>query len=165
MRYIFFITCLLFTLSYADGVKKIELIVKDIAKLRSDYNTQTLVLKTYKLKIQTLKTQNKQLKQKIHLLENKKKCKKYVRVNPFPDLKMKHTYRYIKALSFRLKRDANIYSTIRGIKLFKWEKGTSFTSNVRSDGWIKITGYFVNKIWKKSQKDLWVDMKDTIVRK
>jgi len=42
--------------------------------------------------------------------------------------------------------------------LEQWEKHTSFTSNVKSKNRIKITGYFVNKKWRKASKEMWVDL-------
>jgi hypothetical protein len=32
------------------------------------------------------------------------------------------------------------------------------------DGWIKISGYFVKRKWKKAQKEMWVKSAQTIKR-
>jgi len=62
----------------------------------------------------------------------------------------------VKASTFRLKSDANIYDSIDGNIINKWEKNRSFTSNIQTKSWIKITGYFIDKKWHSVDKNLWV---------
>jgi myosin heavy subunit len=61
-----------------------------------------------------------------------------------------------KASVYRIKNEASVYDAINGNVVAIWEKKTSFTSNVIQGEWIKITGYFVDKKWKRAQKELWV---------
>ena len=119
-------------------------------------------------KLQTLlKNREKEVKKEIVV---KEKIKKIVLQsacqdeNPFPKLKLKkpkkqNKLHYFKASAFRLKESANIYAGMDTMKVLqKWEKHTSFTSNVQSEKRIKITGYFVNKKWTKATHEMWVDL-------
>jgi len=69
-----------------------------------------------------------------------------------------------KASSYRMKNEAAVYAVIDGKVVAIWEAKTSFTSNIMQGEWIKITGYFVNKKWKRVTNSLWVKRKDTIKR-
>ena len=94
--------------------------------------------------------------------------------NSFPKLVMKEGFEEIpsaledtylfEASAFRVKDDAAIYDNINGNQIAVWEKNTSFTSNERSDEWVKITGYFIDKKWLPSDKELWVKSQDVIQR-
>ncbi|MCK9474034.1 hypothetical protein [Sulfurimonas sp.] len=140
-----------------------------------------------------LKIENKRLIEKIDKLENiVKKQEKLLKTKEskeknhifyaqeceeksiFPKLIMKDEYQKksfdkdeiitFQASAFRLKTDSIIYDGINGNAIDKWERGTSFTSNTMSEGWVKISGYFVNRKWKKAQKELWVRSAQTIKR-
>ena len=82
--------------------------------------------------------------------------------NTFPKLQMKS--KFFKSGTFRLSKDANIYNEEDGEILYTWEEGTSFTSSKRTDKMIKVTGYFVDKIWRSSQKAMWVKSEDAFER-
>lgn len=92
----------------------------------------------------------------------------------FPKLMMKNEYQKksfdeneiitFEASAFRLKTDSIIYDAIDGKDIDMWESRTSFTSNTMSNGWIKISGYFVDRKWKKAQKEMWVKSVQTIKR-
>jgi len=81
--------------------------------------------------------------------------------NKFPLLQMKKqevstALVSTKAQTYRLNKNANIYNGIDGKVIDIWEERTSFTSNFKSGSWIKITGYFVEKVWQKSKQELWI---------
>ena len=88
--------------------------------------------------------------------------------NKFPNLQMKEEFETIsndnKAFAYRIKNNAKIYDAKDGIEIETWEKSTSFTSNVKTQKWVKITGYFVDKVWKPSQKELWIKSVDVLQR-
>ena len=103
-------------------------------------------------------------------------------VNPFPKLLMKERAAkaekqpvktveaeagdtlYFEASPFRLKADADIYDAPGGNIVAHWEERTSFTSNQKRNGWIRITGYFVEKKWRPSgEESLWVE--ETLARR
>jgi predicted RNase H-like nuclease (RuvC/YqgF family) len=142
---------------------------KEIRELEKEIENKNKLLKSKENEIISLKKNIKQIKEKnIYSLKNAKNdispkengvlnvCKDE---NRFPKLMMKeksnNIYR-IKPTTFRLKENSGIYSSMDGKKVYEWEKNTSFTSNIRSDEWIKITGYFVNRIWQHSSEELWV---------
>lgn len=101
--------------------------------------------------------------------------------NPFPKLMMKDAAPaaepspaavadeagesvYFKASPFRLNADADIYDAPGGEVVAHWEERTSFTSNEKRSGWVKITGYFVDKKWQPSgEESLWIE--ETLVYK
>ncbi len=131
-------------------------------------------------KLQTLlKNRKNRVKNKIVIKEEIKKIvlkSACTDENPFPKLKLKNSVavkelqhkeklQHFKASAFRLKKSADIYAGMTTMQLVsQWDKGTSFTSNVKSETRIKITGYFVNKVWKKATKEMWVKLSDVSQR-
>lgn len=111
-------------------------------------------------------------------------------VNPFPKLMMKsETLRqaenkkapaettqtvtvtsrdeliYFKPSAFRVTADTEIYDAPGGNVIDRWEAMTSFTSNRKRNGWIRITGYFIDKQWRPSnEKEMWVREAVTLKR-
>jgi len=170
MRFMIMIFLALFftvQLSAIEEIDRIDSIVSDIEKLRKEYKIKlaeereknsTLVNRIHELQVEITS-----LKIQIKKLKKAKKPKKKVHS------KRKHKKQslyHFKASAFHLSKNANIYadkSTNRVIE--KWEKGTSFTSNLKSDKRIKITGYFVNKVWKKADKNMWVNLIDVESKK
>ena len=69
-----------------------------------------------------------------------------------------------KASAFRLNKNALIYDKVNGKTLYGWEEGTSFTSSIKTQNWVKITGYFVDRVWMRSSKELWIKSEDVIKR-
>ncbi|MDF1877121.1 hypothetical protein JHD47_04765 [Sulfurimonas sp. SAG-AH-194-L11] len=141
-------------------------------------------VKLYKNQILSLKNEIKSLNNAIKLKEKEKIVEKVIKKivvvekclnkqtitedNKFPSLLMKEQYKTDApddiAYSYRVKRDAPIYDSIDGLEIDEWEKMTSFTSNERTKQWIKITGYFVNKVWRASVKDMWIKSSDALKR-
>lgn len=157
---------------------------KIILELRKELENKNKLLKNKEKEIVSLKndfSKNREIETvSLKSVKNETAPKKRVVVkvckdeNSFPKLMMKDStsnnsvkneniYK-IKPTTFRLKENSNIYNSIDGQKVDEWEKNSSFTSNIRSNGWIKITGYFVNRIWQKSSKELWVESKNVIQR-
>ena len=69
-----------------------------------------------------------------------------------------------KSHTYRMRVEAKIYNAINGDFIETWEEQTSFTSNLSKDGWIMITGYFINKKWVKAKAEIWVKAEDTLKR-
>ena len=69
-----------------------------------------------------------------------------------------------KASTYRLKKESVVYDAIDGSAVEVWEDKRSFTSNVTQGPWIKITGYFVKKKWKRASKELWIKAENTLKR-
>jgi hypothetical protein len=128
-----------------------------------------VLIKEYEEKIKSKDKKIKSLENKISKMLVSKNIKQEVCKddNPFPKLIMKETTEKeenFKASAFRLNIDSNIYDSINGKVVYKWESKTSFTSSVMTQKWIKITGYFTNKVWKKADEELWVKKTNTIKR-
>ena len=156
---------------YGDEIQRIDAIVSDIQQLRIDYNQSQNDLKSAQKRVKYLENKLKMATNTLKTKENesyKYKEKKInnlnIQRNKFPKLKMRTKLIFFKASAFRLKKDAFIYADLNNKKLYKWEKGTSFTSNQKVQDYIKITGYFKNKIWVHSTIPLWVKITDVIKR-
>ena len=159
-------------------IQRIDSMVHDIEQLRQNYEKRITELQEqnsiYEKKISSLENQidilknskksNKKI-EKIKVVVEKEVCKDE---NKFPNLKLKHQKEHLihfEASAFRFKDDAPIYADLNSnVIVDKWEKGTSFTSNLKSEKRIKITGYFVDKTWKKAEKNMWVDLDDVVKR-
>jgi hypothetical protein len=66
--------------------------------------------------------------------------------------------------AYRFASNAGVYNGINGTKIDMWEQGRSFTSGTSSSGWVKITGYFVNRVWQPAEEEMWVKESDVIRR-
>jgi septal ring factor EnvC (AmiA/AmiB activator) len=208
-----FIAMLLVSFVYSDEMARIESIVQDITKLRTQYEECKSTLKGMEtLKADVVKTDNckelkskyasldksclnsekllqkykkllkikdneiENLKKKLKLLSKKRVSAKQKSDNVFPKLMPKERNSQAKkevqeeeiivtkASTYRLKNDSSIYAFINNKVIDLWEKNTSFTSNKRSNNWIKITGYFVNQKWMKAKKDMWIKDSDVYKR-
>lgn len=210
MKFLFILLLSFLVLLNADEIQRIESIVNDISKLRSDYvkSQNSLVemkvrleeekketkilkenLKNYKNKILSLENEIRSLKKSLKTKEkNKIICKKtppkivkntiiikkylntqgFKEDNIFPNLLMKEQYKKNKTKSmahtYRVKLEAKIYDAVNGREIDTWEKSTSFTSNEQTSEWIKITGYFVDKLWRASEKEMWIKSCDALKR-
>jgi len=113
-----------------------------------------------KLKLKEKDKKNKKIKKQKKELPAKK-VKQVKKIVPEKTVKKKVLYSKediinIKPATFRLNYDSVILDDINGEKLSVWKKGKSFTSNIKTKSFIKITGYFKNKRWVKSEKDMWI---------
>lgn len=143
----------------------------------------------YQKKITSLENEIKKIRKSPKPKQNKQKtCKKQeikiikniIRIekplitqttqesNKFPNLLMKEEYKGSEfdthAYSYRVKKEAAIYDAMDGAKVDVWEEQTSFTSNVKTSKWIKITGYFVDKVWQPTTKEMWIKSSDALKR-
>jgi hypothetical protein len=157
-------------------VQKAEEMHQEIVKMQEYYET---MLVQEKRKNEALQKRLNMAMQALDGLKNRtKKKKKFEKPKPklfcedqnrFPSLKRKSASKksisFFKASVFRLKNSAKIYDDFENPNyIMQWEEGRSFTSNQKADGWIKITGYFVNKKWKAAHQELWVRSEDVIQR-
>jgi hypothetical protein len=89
-------------------------------------------------------------------------CAKKIDDNPFPklmlkeDTELKEEVQVTKASTFRINSDSSIYDSPNGKQISLWTQNTSFTSNMRTLNWVKITGFFVDKKWEKAKKNMWI---------
>lgn len=70
----------------------------------------------------------------------------------------------MEAATYRLTCESDIYDFVNGKVVDHWDAERSFTSNKGAKGWIKITGYFVDKKWQKAEKELWIKSSDILKR-
>ena len=67
---------------------------------------------------------------------------------------------------YRMASNASIYNAPNGRATDTWEAHRSFTGNSAANGWIHITGYFVNRVFQGvgEGENLWVKESDAIPR-
>jgi len=160
---------------------KIQELENRVKKFENTIENQENILKTKDNTIKNLKAKNSE---KVIIKENNSSslkkaiviCEPRKEENSFPKLLMKEQVSkdielkkevsqdveikektiFIKAGTYKLKEDSEIYSAINGEKISIWNKNKTFTSNIRSENWIKITGYFTDKQWKSSELEMWI---------
>ena len=74
------------------------------------------------------------------------------------------TLKRVAPSAYRMATIASIYNAPNGTKVDMWEAGRSFTSGTSSGGWVKITGYFVNRVWQSADEEYWVKESDVVKR-
>ena len=167
---------------YKDKIAKLEKLVKNQEKLLKSKEYKIKTLKVSKINNMKIKEKsNKSLKKKEKNIKNLGDfhCDK---ANKFPKLKLKKKYekevvnvskklknntqkiKKVKASTYRVLFDTNVYDAIDGRVLQRWEKNRSFTSDIKSENWVKVTGYFVNRVWKKAENDIWLQASDVKAR-
>ena len=178
MKRVFFILFLYATTINAADIElhRVSVMVDDIKELREHYENalqeeqqkNETLQKKLDMALEAVKSLRSQIKSEI---SSQKQCVKSSDSdeNSFPKLKTKEESSgkiiVFKAAPFRLKNNAKIYNSFENPKyLFTWDKGRSFTSNQKTDGWVKITGYFVNRVWQPASEDLWVHEEDVLQR-
>lgn len=67
---------------------------------------------------------------------------------------------------YRMASNASIYNAPNGRVVDTWEARRSFTGGSASNGWIHITGYFVNRVFQgvSEEESLWVKESDAVRR-
>jgi len=163
----------------ADEIQRIESMLEDIIVQNTNYEKKE---KEYENKIIYLENQLKIAKKRViikEIVKMKTQEKSVVCLtnqklednNPFPQLKMKKEYQrtpseieFFTPKSFRVNGEAKIYDGVDSKVIDTWENKTSFTSNQKKKNWIKITGYFVNKNWQASSKEMWIKSCDVLSR-
>lgn len=66
--------------------------------------------------------------------------------------------------AYRMATNAPVYNAPGGSVVDTWEARRSFTSGTSLNGWVKITGYFVNRVWQRADEEMWVKESDVIKR-
>ncbi len=150
------------TLSLDDKNKINEKYKEEINNLENQIYFLNKIIKNKEIEIEKLKVSKN--KNQIICKNNVKK-----QINEFPELKMRNskkvdTVKDTTPTTYRVSQDSIIYSAIDGKEIDKWEKLTSFTSKLKINGWIKISGYFVNKKWRKADKEMWIEVSHTLKR-
>jgi len=158
-----------FTLSFSDEIQRVDDMLQDISKLRADYQkSQNKIAQLEEIIQKQKQFSAKKIapKPKVKTITKEIFFSKCEAPNPFPKLMMKEDNKIysFKASAFRANKSASIYSGLNGDVIKQWEKNTSFTSDTRTDSMIKITGYFVNRAWTASTKDMWIKAQDATKR-
>ena len=136
-------------------------------------NQINIYKKDLKIKENTIEKLSLEKLSKVKIKENSLKnldFNKCEAANSFPKLMMKEKFQkkeqleFFPASAFRFNKRSAVYNAINGDVIENWEEHTSFTSNQRTQNWIKITGYFVDKVWQGATRELWVKSSDVTKR-
>ena len=154
--------------------QKNSFLTKKIKELEKLVKNQDTLLKTKESELIVLQKSSTTLEKKSVAVVPQKVICEIKEENSFPDLMMKESYtkksvtkevsQEVEPASYRLNKNASVYDAIAGSEILKWEKGRSFTSNIQSQNWIKITGYFIDKKWLPSEKEMWMKLEEVIIK-
>lgn len=156
-----------FTLSSANEIQRVDDILKDISQLRADYKeSQDKIARLEDIIQKQKQLLSKKTEVKAKIVTKQILFDKCEEPNPFPKLMMKedNIVHSFKASAFRVNKSASIYDAADGNIIAQWEKSTSFTSDKKTSSMIKITGYFVNKVWTSASKEMWIKTEDATKR-
>ena len=143
----------------------IAVLKKELANLSNHMNNipknSQLILKIKYLEkaISKLSKDNKFLKEQINQLQKD--------INTIKNDQIKLSYIVIKPLTFVTAKNTKIYAKpeinstiIRDINI-----SNSFTSYKEKNGFLKVTGYFVDRKWKPNKKEWWIKKSDCIIKR
>jgi len=148
------------------------LCTRSSAQMKRELGDLTKAYKALELKYRALK-QRVNTKKRIQPLQlDCAKQRKSVVVipkddNPFPTLqKGKHSSAFalihFKPTVFRTNKACKVYDTPNGNVVAFWEKGRSFTALSRTQTFIKVSGYFIDKQWRSAKDEsLWIKASDS----
>ncbi|MFH0710209.1 MAG: IMCp domain-containing protein [Pseudomonadota bacterium] len=147
-------------------VVKEKIVEKTVHKeLKVPKNSPKTVLKAEAIKQEPVKKQvidrkvmDEQKRRQADKLALEQERKKSAKVASIP------TTKRAAPSAYRMATIASIYNAPNGTKVDMWEAGRSFTSGTSNGGWVKITGYFVNRVWQSADEDYWVKESDVIRR-
>ena len=172
MRYLY-----MFILLFLVGCNTPDDNKKEIQKIKEKMASESeLILVETKLNEIESKVKNleenlsnivKTQKQTIKNIEKLKKqqIKKQIKSTIFPTSAC--MYKVIKPTTFMTIKDTNVYQkpSENSNIISKWTKCTTFTSYKEKNGFVKVTGYFVNHKWVANDKDWWIKKCDIKVKK
>ncbi|NWF67185.1 MAG: hypothetical protein HXX81_06930 [Campylobacterales bacterium] len=72
-------------------------------------------------------------------------------------IELKSGYEYFDASTYQLTQNSDIFAN-DGAKVGHWIRGFKFTSKSKKDGYLKVSGYFVNKKWTQAEDDIFVPL-------
>ena len=153
---------------------------KEIATNSKKIENIQMQLEENKKEIQNLKTEIDNIKEKINKKsdnsdENKEvntKIEKIVLKLSELNNKIKKNqecldYIVINPTTFRTIDKTNIYNKPdkNSKVIFIWDKHTTFTSYKEKNGFVKVTGYFVDGKWTANNKSWWINKKDIAIKR
>lgn len=67
------------------------------------------------------------------------------------------------SFAYRIAGEGKIYDGPEGSSITQWENGRSFTASESQNGWIRVSGYFVNRVWQPcaAEEQFWIRESDT----
>ncbi|MBN2815994.1 MAG: hypothetical protein JXQ67_04875 [Campylobacterales bacterium] len=157
---------MLLEIELKDEKQKNEILLKELeVKYNKIKNLENKIKNNKNININK-KEEVKIIKEKVEICSENQRGKKSI----FPKLQMRNESPVVAqsssidttARTYRLNKIASLYRSTNGPKVIEWEERTSFTSNYRVNGWIRISGYFVDKVWTSPKDELWVKVEDVM---
>ena len=137
----------------------------DNSSLKSEINTLSIKLENLQQQLNNIKKENNNqtLNEKLNKIQkeiNNLKNKKSETKND------NYGYIIIKPVTLITIKDTNIYSkpNTKSKIIKKFQKLHTFTSYKEQNGFIKITGYFINKRWVENDKSWWIKKSDCKIK-
>jgi len=164
MKFIVIVSILLVSLN-ADAIKNLDNMVSDMhqestPQINKALEKRVMRLETKVKQLTLLVEQMKKTKTTPVIVYKKAEVQKKSQVQKKVHTKTKTSH----SATYRLNRDSYIYNEDDGEILDTWAEGTSFTSNKRTSRMIKITGFFVDRVWRKAEKNIWVKSENAFER-
>ncbi len=148
---------------------------EEIAKIKVELKREQDKISSLSQQIQALKMQISNLKQKnctpeISTLHNQmqsleQKIEKLSKISHKKDRCF--DYIVISPSTLITSTKASVYAkpTNNADILAVWDKGTTFTSYKERDGFVKVTGYFVDGKWRANKKSWWIKKDDAVIKR
>lgn len=140
-----------------DEKQKNAILLQELKKVENEVEDLKNQIKKIKNSEKKEKVKKVFIKEKIEICEDNQ----IKESGGFPKLQLRKEFldtkeRDTTAYTYRLQKESSIFDAIDGEVIEQWESQTSFTSSLRVGDWIKITGYFTDRVWHKAQRELWV---------
>jgi small-conductance mechanosensitive channel len=143
--------------NHRDLVKKYDSLTNQNIKLKDQIQDLLQISQTLR---QELKNRNNIISSQTQAMKESKQSTPKI-VKRTPKIEPTHAITYFDARPFRITKDADILDRPNGNVIERWSAMTSFTSNQKSQGYVKITGYFIDGKWLPSSQDMWVKESST----
>jgi len=131
---------------FAEPLENVDAAVREITIVSQGYEQK---LQTQEEKCKALEDEIKSLKNQINELKKSKKST------------MEESLVSFSPTTFQTQKEAPLYPSAKSREVVEyWEKGRSFTAYQKQGERIRISGYFVEKVWQKAEGDLWIDAAD-----
>jgi len=131
---------------------KIKDLQSQINSLKEELKTQQEAKQNINAVVQKLASLNKELKQLKNTSKSKIDYFDYIVIHPMTLITTTKTKIYNKP-----SKTAKVVNT--------YQKATTFTTYKEKNGFVKVTGYFVNNKWVENNKEWWIPKENTTVKR
>ena len=126
---------------------------KEIIKIK-DSMVKKNELENLKLRVKKVEdiVYNKTKNKELHNLKKEEKCCDYIVINPTTLITINKAKIYSKP-----EKNSSVIT--------EWDKCISFTSYKEKNGFIKVTGYFIDGKWTPNRKEWWIKKSNVKIKR